>query len=196
MKLRIFLAAWLALAAVLTWSGSASAHGHVEVGDYELVIGFRNEPAYQGEPNGLELVVTDHATGQAVTGLEDSLRVEITYGASTQELTLTPLFGEEGAYTAHVLPTEAGDYTWHIFGAIGDTPVDVSLTSGPDTFSPVTARSQVSFPGQEPALTEVNAAVQSAAQTAQTALWIAAAGLVLGLAGLGFGLAAWRRARA
>jgi hypothetical protein len=25
------------------------AHGHTEAGDYELVIGFHNAPAYQGE---------------------------------------------------------------------------------------------------------------------------------------------------
>ena len=77
----------------------ASAHGHVEVGDYELVIGFRAEPAYQGEPNGLDLTVTNKQTGEKVNDLADTLKAEISFGASNQELKLRPQFGKDGAYT-------------------------------------------------------------------------------------------------
>jgi hypothetical protein len=40
----------LLLAALIApfFASIASAHGHTMVGDYELIIGFHNEPAYQG----------------------------------------------------------------------------------------------------------------------------------------------------
>jgi hypothetical protein len=171
------------------------AHGHVEVGDYELIIGFTNEPAFEGEPNGLELVVTNHMTGEPVVGLETSLRAEIIFGSSRRELALQPMFGEEGAYTADILPTEPGDYTWRVFGTIEDTPVDVSLTSGPETFSGVEAISAASFPEAEPSTGDLMASVEAAENSARTALLVAVLGALLGLAGLAAGLFALQAAR-
>jgi hypothetical protein len=183
----LLTASALAILALVLIYHAAAAHGHTEVGDYELVIGFHNEPAYQGEPNGLDLFVTNHETGDPVNGLEETLQVEIIFGSETKALELEPQFGQEGAYTAHLIPSAAGDYTWHIFGTIEDTPVDVRMTSGPDTFSSVAAKSSAAFPAEEPA--------QTAAGTNQTALLLGAAGVVLGLAGLVFGLLGWTAAR-
>jgi hypothetical protein len=171
------------------------AHGQTEVGDYELVIGFHNEPAYQGEPNGLDLFVTNTTTGELVNGLEESLNVEIIYGSSTRELEMRAQFGQEGAYTADVLPTEAGDYTWHIWGDIEGTPVDVSMTSSPDTFGAVEPKSDVSFPNPEPASADMMAQADAAAQSAQTALIVAIAGVILGLVGVVVGFMGFRAAR-
>jgi hypothetical protein len=164
------------------------AHGTTQVGDYELVIGFHNEPAYQGEPNGLDLFVTNTTTNERVNGLEETLRVEIIYGASKKELTIETQFGQDGAYTAHVLPTEAGDYTWHIWGEIEGTPVDVSMTSSPDTFSSVEPKSVVAFPAAEPTLAELR-------QQSQTALTIGIVGAVLGLIGIVVGFLGMRSRR-
>lgn len=174
----------------------ALAHGHVMVGDYELVIGFRNEPAYQGEPNGLDLTVTNTKTGEKVNGLADTLKVEIIFGSSKRELEIRPQFGEDGAYTADVLPTVAGDYTWHIWGDIQGTPVDVSMTSGPDTFGAVEAKSVVAFPAPEPAPSELQAQAAAAARTAQQALILGVVGVVLGLAGIVVGALGLRARRA
>jgi hypothetical protein len=173
----------------------ASAHGHIEVGNYELVIGFRNEPAYQGEPNGLDLFVTDTRTGERVNGLENSLRGEIIYGGSQKDLSLRPRFGQDGAYTADVLPTEAGDYTWHIFGSIGETAVDVSMTSGPDTFSPVISKSTIAFPSNEPSTMDILGSMDQATRTAGITLIVAVIGAVVGMIGLLVSLLALRSAR-
>jgi hypothetical protein len=182
----VFLTLVLLLAAV----PSAGAHGHTEVGNYTLVIGFRNEPAYQGEVNGLDLFVTNKTTGAPVNGLEQTLQAEIIYGASTRALNLRPQYGQEGAYTADIIPTEAGDYTWHIFGAIEDTPVDVRMTSAPDTFSSVQSRAESLFPG------DPSASGQSGGETAaRTALLVGGAGLVFGLLGLVFGVLGYLTAR-
>jgi hypothetical protein len=193
---RKFILGWLIVLGMLAITpGPADAHGHTEVGDYELVIGFHNEPAYQGEPNGLDLFVTNTKSGEMVTGLEDTLQAEIIYGGSRKALELEPQFGQDGAYTAYVLPTETGDYTWHIFGAIDETAVDVSMTSSPDTFSPVEPKSAVSFPAAEPSTANVGAQAAAAARSAGIALIVGVIGAVLGLSGLVFGLLGWRAAR-
>jgi hypothetical protein len=166
----------------------ASAHGHTEVGDYTLVIGFHNEPAYQGEPNGLDLFVTNTKTKENINDLADTLKVEILFGSSKKELKLEAQWGQEGAYTAHVLPTQAGDYTWHIWGDIKGTPVDVSMTSSPDTFGSVGAKSEVAFPAAEATSAELQAQAAAAAQTAQMALMVGALGAVLGVAGIVVGV--------
>lgn len=165
---------------------TASAHGVTQVGDYELAIRFHNEPAYQGEPNGLDLFVTNTATNEPVNGLEETLRVEIIYGASKKELDIEPQFGQDGAYTAHVLPTEEGDYTWHIWGDIEGTPVDVSMTSSPDTFGSVEPKSDTAFPTAEPTLAELR-------DQARLALLIGILGAVLGAIGIVVGFLGMRR---
>ncbi len=175
----------MAVGVMLHTASVAWAHGRTTVGDYELVIGFHTEPAYQSEPNGLDLFVTNTRTGEKVMGLEDTLQAELIYGSAKKELPIEAQFGEEGAYTAHVQPTQVGDYTWHIFGTIGDTPIDVSMTSGPDTFGAVESKATVAFPAAEPTPAEV-------AQTSRTALALGGAGTLLGLVGLLTGLLALR----
>jgi len=207
------IAGALAILAGLLFSttGVALAHGHIPVGEYELTIGFLNEPAIVGEPNGLDLLVMhmpeaegeahqaeseehheegdEHAeAGEPVSGLEETLHVEIVYGGSRKELPLRAQWEQEGAYTAYVLPMKAGDYTWHIWGDIEGTPVDVEMTSSPDTFSSVEAKADLSFPAAEKTAAELEA-------QAQMALWVGAAGVILGLAGLVTAIVSLRAAR-
>jgi len=184
----------LAFVMLLASYAPALAHGHVDVGKYELVIGFHVEPAYQGEPNGLDLFVTNKETEKPVNGLEKTLKAEIIYGSSKRELEIRAQWGQEGAYTADVLPTAAGDYTWHIWGEIEGTPVDVNMASGQDTFSPVEAKSAVAFPGDEPAASDLASQASVAAQAAQTALFVGIAGAVLGVIGIILALMARRKA--
>jgi hypothetical protein len=174
----------------------ASAHGHTTVGDYTLIIGFHNEPAYQGEPNGLDLFVSNTKTKENINGLADSLKAEIIFGGSKKELQIKPQFGREGAYTAYVLPTQEGDYTWHIWGDIKGTPLDVSMTSGPGAFGAVEAKSTVAFPAAETTPAELRAQAAAAAQAAQLALVVGIAGVLLGVAGILVGLIGLRSRRA
>lgn len=233
-----FAAALIALAATVFAATSrpapVAAHGDIEVGPYVINLGFLNEPAYAGEPNGLDLTVMRHAPGAAaaddhaaagtsdagaaaadvhddaagdddthdeamsaagaelagpspVEGLEETLQAEIIFGAESRTLAVEPQWGQPGKYTAAVLPTAAGDYTWRVFGTINGTPVDVKLSSGPDTFGAVETKAAVSFPAAEPDVaglqTEVDAAAKSAAEaaaSARTALLAGAAGVALG----------------
>ncbi|HEX9018405.1 MAG TPA: hypothetical protein VF806_04430, partial [Anaerolineaceae bacterium] len=128
------MAILLVFAALLLVFSSVSAHGSAKVGAYTLEIGFKNEPAYQGYPNSLDLLVHETASNKPVTGLEATLKAEVIFGASRKTLAIQPEDGVDGEYTAAIIPTELGDYTWHITGSINGTPVDVSMTSSPSTF--------------------------------------------------------------
>ncbi|MYD51208.1 MAG: hypothetical protein F4W93_06945 [Dehalococcoidia bacterium] len=111
MQLAFNMRYWLAavVAAVLSLTvGTVLAHEGREVGDYNIDIGWINEPAYEGVMNGVEIKVikvvesgddhhgessatTDHHHGEstatddhhgdpgAVKGLENTLQVEVTY---------------------------------------------------------------------------------------------------------------------
>jgi hypothetical protein len=160
------------------------------------VIGFHNEPAYQGEPNGLDLFVTNKATGEKVNELADTLKAEIIFGGSKKELEIRAQWGEDGAYTADLLPTVAGDYTWHIWGDIKGMPIDVSMTSSPETFGAVTAKSVVAFPAAEATPAELQSQIAAAQQAAQTALLVGVAGVALGLVGIAVGVLGLRAGRA
>jgi hypothetical protein len=178
-RMALLLSVFLALVLPLT----ALAHGRTEVGDYQFVIGFRVEPAYAGEPNGLDLFVTNKNTEEPVNGLEETLQVEIIHGASKQELEIRTQFGQDGAYTADVLPTEAGDYTWHIWGDVEGTPVDITMTSSPDTFSAVRSKSEVSFPAAEPTVHDLQAEIQRASTMGLVGAILGGLSLVVSLVG-------------
>jgi len=168
--------------------GAALAHGQTQVGDYALEIGFHNEPVYQGDANSLDLFVTNSKTNEKVNGLEKTLQVEIIFGSSKKPLTLAPQDGVDGGYTAAVIPTEVGDYTWHIWGKIESTPVDVTMTSSPTTFGSAEAKAAYAFPAAEPALADLKAQVASASSLALIGLIVGIVGVILGAAGLAVGL--------
>jgi hypothetical protein len=174
---------------------TAGAHGHAEVGAYMLVLGFRNEPAYVGEPNAIELRVTNTKTGEPVEDLADTLHAEIGYGDARRQLALRPRWGMPGVYTADVIPTAAGDYTVRIGGAIAGTPVDVTLTSGPESFSPVETAAAVAFPAAQPAPAELQAAADAAYRLAQAGLAVGGIAALLAIAALGRGALRSRHGR-
>ena len=146
----------VASATALAWS--ASAHEHRTVGSYELVVGFLNEPAVSGELNGLSLRVTvtpgadaaatpgAEAEGAPVEGLETTLQAEVIYGDQRMPLTLAPAWQDPGHYTAPLIPTQPGDYSFHIWGTINGVDVDETFTAGPETFSTVIDRTTLEFP--------------------------------------------------
>jgi hypothetical protein len=137
--------------------GLVTAHEHRTVGSYELVVGFLNEPAVSNELNGLDLRVSEipaaaaatpeaDAEGTPVEGLETTLQAEVIYGDQKMTLTLRAAFNNPGRYEANFIPTQAGDYSFHIWGTINGTEIDETFTAGPETFSSVIDRTTLEFP--------------------------------------------------
>lgn len=137
-------AALLLTLAILLQPTTGLAHEHRDVGDYTFTVGFINEPAIQGDTNGIwvEILQGD----EPVTGLADTLQAQVLFGDQTRDFTLTPAWGEDGVYRAVFIPTEPGDYTFRFFGQINDVDVDESFTSSPEGFDSVQPRADLEFP--------------------------------------------------
>ncbi len=136
----------------------ALAHESRAIGDgqYQIVVGFMNEPVFAGDKSGLEFWVTEvsaatpsadeEAEGTPVEGLVETLQAEVIFEDQTMALPLTALWSEPGAYYSVFFPAAPGDYTFRIYGTIGETEIDETFTSGPETFSPVADPAPLRFP--------------------------------------------------
>ena len=185
----------LGVAALFTFThGDASAHEQRTVGDYDLEVGFLVEPAVVNQLNGAFIHV--EKGGEAVEGLDESLKVELVVGggAAKKMLNFEAMEGERGSYVARFVPTIVGDYTFHITGDLKGTTMDESFDSGPGRFDSVKPLSDVEFP---PGVTSDSLAKSVQDLQAKvdglnggsdsTARTLAVFGLVAGVAGLCMG---------
>jgi hypothetical protein len=147
----------LAAGALIAGNGLVSAHEHRTVGEYSFVVGFLNEPAVQDEVNAVSVRITipaaedatplpgeDEVAETPVEGLE--LTAEVILGDQTVSLPMEAMFRDPGHYVAYFIPTQPGDYSFHITGEIEGQAIDETFTAGPETFSTVTPRSDLEFP--------------------------------------------------
>src|SRR6266852_6535893 len=90
-------------------------------GKYDVVVGWEVEPAYVGEKNAASVRISRAGTNPAepVTGVEQTLKVDIRQGAQTKPFDLRAVFGQPGYYVADIIPTREGDYIWTFNGSIG-----------------------------------------------------------------------------
>ena len=189
--------------------GTALAHEGREVAEYRFNIGWIDEPAYEGFMNGVELRVTKvtqegasmeggehnggdggdsgegmsmsmgHGDGVPVTGLQETLQVEVTHLASDSSviLDLYPDRLEPGRYTADLIPTAPGVYKFRVFGFIERELVDQSFLSlgGGGGFDDIRPSAGLHFPEEVAGPRELESAVRGALDTAQQAQDIALA---------------------
>jgi hypothetical protein len=81
--------------------------------------------------------------------------------------------GTPGETLASIVPTQAGDFTFHITGTLGTQKVDITVSSGDQTFDAVQDPSTVEFPAKNPPLSDVVAAAQRAAARGDAAATVA-----------------------
>src|SRR5438105_4657837 len=118
--MRVFLrGAIAALLLILLVPGAALAHERRDVGKLQFVVGWIGEPALQGEPNGIDLRISDKATNQPIEGAEKTLKTTVAFGGGApKEFPLRARFGMKGAYTADVIPTRAGAFVFTFTGTV------------------------------------------------------------------------------
>jgi hypothetical protein len=218
------LVAAIGLAALLVplVAAPASAHEDRKVGKLDLVVGFGDEPAYAGDKNSVQLLLSDGA-GKPVTDLGDAFKVEVsTDSAPGQKLDLAmePFFeigefGTPGDYRAFFIPTSPGKYTFHLTGSYKGQKVDQRFTSSKTGFSEVVDPASAKFPVKDPttgqlaqrldrevprldaALAASQAAERKARDDASSARALAIVGIAVGLLGLvAAGIALARRSSA
>ncbi len=150
----------LALFAVI--ASPVTAHVLEHAGPYTLALGWKVEPAYVGEFNAVQVIVTD-AHGKPVTDLgPDDLKVVVSAnGQQSGTLSFNSGFdpdtglGTPGDYEAPLIPTSPGPYTFHLTGTVHGHAVDFTATSSDQTFDTVQDPSAIQFPTKLPSLTEI-----------------------------------------
>ncbi|MBC8100048.1 MAG: hypothetical protein H7Y11_11445 [Armatimonadetes bacterium] len=165
----------LTLVSLLTLAIAISpvaAHEGREIGDYEISFGWRNEPAIQGLFNGPDLYIslhdtpTDADTQATLEALVVEMQVEVMFGSESRIMSLTPDFPmyEEydgvGSvnYVADLIPTLPGDYSFRVYGTIGEVEVDELFTSTDGEFSSIEPATDIMFP--EAGITDVAALLE------------------------------------
>jgi hypothetical protein len=204
-SLRLPSAAALVVTLLVLMAAPAFAHEERSVGAFDMAVGFGAEPAYAGEVNSVQLLLSKN--GKPVVDLGDTLEVQVTFGDQTQKFPLEPFFeegefGTLGDYRAWFIPTRSGQYSFHFSGTIDGQAVDESFTSGPKTFSDVESPQSVEFPVQDPttgeladridrveprlasAIGDVQDDIHATADDASSAKTIGLIGLVVGAIGL------------
>lgn len=110
--------------------------------DYLFVIGSLNEPVSVDDKTGVDFraMYPDHANPtdsrangtQPVTGLEETLKVEILAGDKNLTSNLEPSFGELGSYESEPFyPTVPTTFDYRIYGNINGTTFDVTFSCNP-----------------------------------------------------------------
>ena len=152
-SIRLVVTGALMLTMLALLAGPAAAHEEREVGGFALVVGFGQEPAYAGQPNSVQLLLSKG--GNPITDLGDTLSVAVGFGDQSKDVSVEPFFeigefGTPGDYRAWFIPTRAGQYSFHFTGTIRGTKIDETFTSGPKTFGDVVSPADVEFPVQDP----------------------------------------------
>jgi hypothetical protein len=160
---------WITLAAlallILAVALPLAAHEdrETEDGKYTIDLGWRIEPAYTNLFNGPEFTVKpsgedghDDSAGHddneaehaddGIAGLEETLQIEVSYGGQTKLLRLRPVPNSPGHYTADLIPTQPGDYTFRVFGTIEGVEIDETFSASDGEFSTVEPISDIQFP--------------------------------------------------
>jgi hypothetical protein len=212
MRPTLRIRAVLALAtALILLVPAASAHEGTSVGKLAIEVGFVNEPAYVGQPNGVQLILVND--GKPVKDLGASLTVEVGFGDETSEpQTLEPWFfyedgslesGNPGEYRYYFIPSQPGPYTFHFQGKVDGQAIDESFTSSSKGFSEVADPATAAFPAvaaptneelatrvdqeaqrTDDAITQAEAASSDARSAADSARNIAVIGLLVGAIGV------------
>jgi hypothetical protein len=178
------------------FAGSAGAHVDVDVADGQFVVevGFRDEPALQGQPNAVFVAVERYGTGgtEPVDGLAGTLQAEVSRDGTSKTIPFVPM--GDGVYEAPFVPTATGDYTFRVFGDIEGNAVDESVTSGPQTFNSVEPLTAHEFPPAT-AGSEAQSELKAAQDAASQARLISMVSLVIGALALTTALLKGTRSR-
>ena len=138
----------------------ASAHQNATVGEYELTVGWKDEPAVAGYVNGLDLGIEHrfpNGTTDWVVGVAGNLTAVLSTGPKNVSKALEPQAGRDGWYTFDVIPTRVGTYTVRLVGTLGTTVVDVAAPL--DDVSPA---SDLAFPVADPPASDLQSRLDAA----------------------------------
>ncbi|MGH9282095.1 MAG: hypothetical protein ACRD0S_04075, partial [Acidimicrobiales bacterium] len=175
----------------LLLAAPAAAHERRTVGDFLLVVGWADEPAYAGFKNAVQVRISEAASNQPVVDLApQELKVDVSFGGKkTGPVAVEPrfrvgAFGTHGDYQASLIPSRPGPYTFRFVGTIKGQQVDQSFTSSETTFDSPEDPSEVEFPVKDPSRGELGSRIQRMEPRIDAARETGRRGVRLGTAGL------------
>ena len=185
-----FAAAALVVAAsLIAFTNTAAAHETRNVGPYVFVVGWLNEPAFQGQPNAATVRITDGRVTPAkpVLEVDKTLAIKVFSGGLTTPFTgnLRTVFGQPGLYALDVIPTVSGGYKYQFTGKVESLDVNETFESGPGRFNDVQAAASLQFPEQVPSGADLARRLNDIQAAADQARILAIVAVVIGLAALG-----------
>lgn len=128
---RATLATLLALGLLLTAAaGTAAAHKttYSADGKVKIVWGFLNEPAVTWTKTGLDLILSDNATGAPLEGVEKTLKASLVLGDQVHAFEdFGAQHGQKGRYTDVVTLTRPGLYSLRLEGTINGSAVALTI---------------------------------------------------------------------
>ena len=174
-------------------------------------MGWQHEPAYVGAENSVQLFLHD-AQGNPVDdiGTPPTLLLTVIFGSQTSvPLDLEPSFdpdtrlGTHGEFDAAIIPTQAGNYTFRLFGSLNGQKIDQRFTSGPTTFNTVQDPTPIEFPSAVPSVPALSTLTDRLSARVDNAVAVVSAnngransahtlgllGVILGSAGIVIGVA-------
>jgi hypothetical protein len=108
---------------------------------YLFVVGSVGEPVYINDKSGVELFaytpdpndpLAEDANGtKPVTGLEKTLKVEVSAGPKNKTLDFEPDEDNPSHYTATFFPSAETTYTYTLTGTVDNTPIHISYSCVP-----------------------------------------------------------------
>lgn len=169
---KTLLALLLALGVSLA-APTALAHktAYTPDGGIKIVWGFLNEPATTFSKTGLDLILTDNATGAPIAGAETTLRATLRLADQQHAFELRAQHGQQGRYTDVVTLTRPGLYVLHLSGTINGTAVDIAIPGAhaiegiEETYFPPMQSSEARIAALEQQVAALDAKVKAASST-------------------------------
>jgi hypothetical protein len=170
-------------------SNVAAAHETRNVGPYVFVVGWLNEPAFQGQPNAATVRITDPRVipPKPVLDVNQTLTIRVFSGGLSTPFTGTvrTVFGQPGLYALDVIPTASGGYKYQFTGKIESLDVNETFESGPGRFNDVEAASDMQYPERVPSGADLARRLDDLQAAADQGRLLAIVAVVIGLATLG-----------
>lgn len=107
----------------------AEAHITKVFGNYQVEIGWDNEPVYTGLLNAAQVTIKK-GTGDGAKPVINALKnmqISLKYGGVTKPLDFLPSSTVDGQYDAPLIPTRVGTYSLVFKGAIEDQAIDTEI---------------------------------------------------------------------
>jgi hypothetical protein len=121
----------LSLVFIVGVMSNVSAHEKREVaGKYTFIVGFVNEPAFAGQPNGIDLRIKNLKGEAMVEGAEKTLKVTVSRDGKSATLPLEKKYKDPGRYAGYFTPTKSGSYVVVFEGTVEGTPIKEEFKAG------------------------------------------------------------------